>query len=347
MLGHLGAHRLIHRERVAARQRQHGNEHRWLVVDFGARGVLECAELGAPDVAEPQGGRAPSAGADHDLVELLGIAEPAHGIDLHRELGAGRRRGLADLPRRYLDVLLGNRVLHVDGSDAELGELVRIEPHPHRVAPLAEDLHIADAGDALQRIDQLEIGVIAEGDEVDRAVGRVEIDGQCQVRVLLLYRDAALIDNRRQLGRRRRDPVLNIDGSDVVGIADIEADGNVRAAVIGTRRRHVDHSGHAVDLLLKRRGHGIGNDLCARSRICCGYDHLRRRHLGKLGNGQERKANEARQHHDDCDGCGENRPLDEEVHHGVLRASENDAGRRARSDRAQRLSADRRVQLAC
>ena len=132
---------------------------------------MERAELGAPNVAEPQGGLAPGAGADHDVVELLGIAEPAHGIDLRREHGTGRRRGAADLPRSHLDVLLGDRVLHVDGGDAELRELVRIEPDPHRVAPLAEDLHIADAGNALQRIDQLEIGVIAECDEVDRAVG--------------------------------------------------------------------------------------------------------------------------------------------------------------------------------
>ena len=118
----------------------------------------------------------------------------------------GGRRRLADLAGGDLDVLLGDRVLHVDRGDAEIGELVGIEPDAHRIAPLAEDLHVADAGQALQRIDDLQIGVVAERDRIDRAVRRGQIDDQDEIRVLLLDRHAALIDDRRQRGRglRRR-----------------------------------------------------------------------------------------------------------------------------------------------
>ena len=100
------------------------------------------------------------------------VAQPAEGVDLHFEGGAGRRRRLADLAGGDLDVLLGDRVLHVDRGDAEIGELVGIEPDAHRIAALAEDLDVADARQALQRIDDLQIGVIAERDRIDGMVRR-------------------------------------------------------------------------------------------------------------------------------------------------------------------------------
>ena len=103
-------------------------------------------------------------------------------VHLHFERRAGRRRRLADLAGGDLDVLLGDGVLHVDRGDAELGELVGIEPDAHRIAPLAEDLHVADAGQALQRIDDLQIGVVAERHGIDRASGENEIDDQHEVR---------------------------------------------------------------------------------------------------------------------------------------------------------------------
>ncbi len=89
----------------------------------------------------------PAAGSARTTMSpnCCGIAQPADGVDLHLEGGAVGRRRLADLARRDLDVLLGDGVLHVDGGDAEIGELVGIEPDAHRIAPLAEDLHVADA----------------------------------------------------------------------------------------------------------------------------------------------------------------------------------------------------------
>ena len=100
----------------------------------------------------------------------VSIAQAARRIHLHLEWRASRGGRLADLAGGHLHVLLCNSVLYVDGSDAEIGELVRIEPDAHRIAPFTEDLDVADARQTLQRIDDLQIGVIAQRHRIDRPV---------------------------------------------------------------------------------------------------------------------------------------------------------------------------------
>ncbi len=109
-----------------------------------------------------------------------------------------------------------------------LSELVGIEPDAHRVAPLAEDLDVADARQALQRIDDLQIGVVAERHRIDGSVRRGEIDDENEVRVLLLDRHPGLIDDWRQRRSRLRDAVLDVDGCDAQWVADVERDGDGR-----------------------------------------------------------------------------------------------------------------------
>ena len=265
---------------------------------------------------KPHGGAGRRIGAHDDVAELGGIAQPPDRIDLHFEGRAGRRRRLADLAGGDLDVLLGDRVLDVDRGDAERGELVGIEPDAHRVAALAEDLHVADARQALERVDHLQIGVIAQRHRIDRAVRRGEIDDQHEVRVLLLDRHAGLVDDRRQDRRRLRDAVLHVDRGDAQGIADLEGDGDRRRAVVRARRRHVDHAGHAVDLLLERGRHRVGDDLGAGAGIDRADDDLRRRDLRELRDRKQEVADRAREHHDDRDRGCEDRPFDEESDHG-------------------------------
>jgi hypothetical protein len=122
----------------------------------------------------------------------------------------------------------GDRTLHVDRGDAEIGELVGIEPDAHRVAPLAEDLDVADTRQALERIDDLQIGVVAERHRIDGTVRRGEVDDEDEIRILLLDRDPGLIDDRRQRGGGLRHAVLHVDGGDAQRVADVEGDGDVR-----------------------------------------------------------------------------------------------------------------------
>ena len=276
---------------------------------------MQRAEFDARDVAQPHHRAAGGIGADDDVGKFLRVGEPPRGVDLQFERRPGRGRRLADLAGGDLNVLLGDGVLDVDRGHAEIGELVRVEPDAHRIAALAEDLDVADARQPLQLIDDLQIGVVGQRHRIDRTVRRGQIDDENEVRVLLLDRHAALIDDRRQRRRRLRHAVLHVDRGDVERIADLEGDGDRRGAVVRARRGHVGHALDAVDLLLERRRHRVGDDLRACARIV-GADHdLRRRDLRKLRDRQQKKADRAGEHEDRGDRRGENRPLNEEADH--------------------------------
>ena len=181
-------------------------------------------------------------------------------------------------------------------------------------------------------------------------IGRRQIDDQDEIRVLLLDRHAALVDDRRQRRGRLVDAVLYVDRGDIERIADVEGDGDRRRAVVRARRGHVGHALDAVDLLLERRRHRVGDDLRARAGII-GADHdLRRRDLGELRDRQQKEADRAGEHHDRGDRRGKDRALDEEADHQTTapegiqlqdqqqtpapQASATGAGRRAQRVRA-------------
>ena len=300
-LGHPGPDLSIDLQCVRSGRLIDRDEDGRLLVEPRARRVLQGAKLDTGDITQPYNGFARRPGADDDVAELLWIAEPADRIELELERRVRWCGGLSQSASGHLDILLCDRILDVHRRDAEGGELVRIEPHAHRVAPLAEDAHVADTRKPLQRVDELQIGVVAEGDEIDRSVRRSEVDPQQDIGVLLGNDDAGLVDNRRQLRRRLGDAVLHIDRSNVDRIADIESDGDVRAAVIGADRRHVGHARHAVDLLLERGRHGVGDDLGTGARVGCGDNHLRWRDIGKLRDWQQVVRDEPGQYHDDGD----------------------------------------------
>ena len=238
----------------------------------------------------------------------------------------------------------------VDRGHAEIGELVGVEPDAHRIAPLAEDLDVADAGQSLQLIDDLQIGVVRQRDRIDRMIGRGQIDDENEVRVLLLDRHAALIDDRRQRRSRLRHAVLDVDRGDIERIADVEGDGDRRRAVVRARRGHVGHALDAVDLLLERRRHRVGDDLRAGAGIIGADDDLRRRDLGKLRDRQQEVADRAGEHQNRGDRRGKDRTLDEKGDHRTTapveiqckissKARRRRRRRRARGGRARRAFA--------
>ena len=59
-------------------------------------------------------------------------------------------------------VLVYERILYLQRAHVVLRQLARVQPDPHRIAPLPEDLDVADAGNALQGIDHLKIRVVAK-----------------------------------------------------------------------------------------------------------------------------------------------------------------------------------------
>ena len=84
----------------------------------------------------------------------------------------GRR---ADLAGRDLHVLLADRRDHVAGGEAARGELLRIEPHAHRVVARAEHAHVAHAGQARERVAHVQHGVVAQIERVVAAIRGGEV----------------------------------------------------------------------------------------------------------------------------------------------------------------------------
>ena len=79
-------------------------------------------------------------------------------------------------------------------------------------------------------------------------------------------------------------------------------------------RRHVEHVLDAVDLLLDRRGDGVGDDLGVRARGSCVVTWIVGGAIsGYCASGSVKSAIAADQRDDDREDRGEDRPVDEEV----------------------------------
>ena len=180
-------------QRVGAGKLEDGDAGGGLAADLAPLVVDLGAELDAGHVLEArQGDPGPSlvAGLDDDVVELLGVAEPPERRDGVLERLVRGRRVLADLAGGDLHVLLADRGQHVLGGQVAGLELLGVEPDPHAVVAAAEDLDVADAGDAAQLVLDAERGVVAQEQVVVAPVGRGQRDGQDDVGRLLLGGDA-------------------------------------------------------------------------------------------------------------------------------------------------------------
>ena len=87
---------------------------------------------------------------------------------------------------------------------------MRIHPDAHAVRAVAEHLDLADAGNALEIFDDVDVGVVAHRDVADRRTRRNHRDGDRDVAGALLHRNALLLHRRRQLREREIDAVLHV-----------------------------------------------------------------------------------------------------------------------------------------
>ena len=119
---------------------------------------------------------------DDDVAELLGIDQPAQGVDRQLELLARGDGLLADLPGGDLEVLLADGGDHVRGTEVQGGQLVGIEPGPQAVVALAEIGDAGDAGQPAQLVLDVDRGVVAEKHVVVPVVRRDQVDDHHRVR---------------------------------------------------------------------------------------------------------------------------------------------------------------------
>ena len=250
-------------------------------------------------------------GLQHDLAELLRLGEAAqrgHGV-LEVDPFGGRR--LSGLSGGHLHVLLAQRLDHVARRQVAGSQPVGIQPHPHAVILLAEDEHVAHSLQSRQRVPDLDQGVVAHVQLVVPPFGRIEVHDEHQVGRPLLDRHADLFHHVGQNRLGQGDAVLHQHLGHVQIRADLEGDHQAVAAVVAALRRHVEHVFHAVDLLLDRRGHGVGHHLCVGAGIVADDLNRRRRDLGILRHRQIINRRQPEQRDQDRRHGGQDRAVNE------------------------------------
>ncbi len=252
----------------------------------------------------------------NDVAELLGRYQPA--LRLHRvgELLPGRHRLRTDLPCRVDVVLRLQRGDDLGRRDAELCQLIRLDPHPQRVLS-AEHLHTPDTLDAGQLVLQVDDGVVGQEVRAVLAVRRAHRDNHERRGLSLLHHDAGRVDLRRQLGLRLRHAQLRQHLIDIGIRFDVEVHVHRRLPVVGVLRVHVNAVVDTVDLLLDGCSNGLYQ--CARvgSRVGRLHLHLGRNDVGILRGWQRQHRHATQDHRQDGDHDRHDRPADKELRHGL------------------------------
>ena len=168
---------------------------------------------------------------------------------------------------------------HLGRGHAERGDLVRIEPQPHRIVAGAEHLDVADAVEAQQLVAHLQQRIVGDIELVKAVVRRQHEYDHQDVGAVLAGDDAVALHLFRQPRLRDRDAVLHQHLRLVQVSAELEGDGDGEIAVRGRLAVEIQHVLDAVDLLLDRSGNRVGNGLRGGARILRGDDDGRRHHL--------------------------------------------------------------------
>ena len=160
-----------HFQRVGGRLLDDAERDGRLAVEPHDQALVERPELGAADI-----GKAHEIAVgllDDQVVELLRRAQI--GLRQHGELAL-----LAfDAAGRNLDILAAQRRLDVLRRKVEGGEPLRIEPDAHGILPLAEQADLGNAGNGLELILDVAVGIVGD---LERGVP-VAVEGEMQDRL--------------------------------------------------------------------------------------------------------------------------------------------------------------------
>ncbi len=245
-------------------------------------------------------------GAQHDVAELLLGGEAALGVDGDLEGGLAGRRRRADLAGGDLDVLFAQGVDHVARGHGARGELLRVEPDPHRIGPGAELLHVA----ARRRR-----GTAGPS----RAAGRSSTGRGCRSGGPWRSGGRPRSGPARPWWWSPRPAAPPAAGATAPGRpGSAPAPGRLSALVPSAKvtvrvmtpsaadlGRLVEHPLDAVDRLLDGRGDGLGDHGRLGAGIAGAHHHRRRHHLRVLGDGQVRQGQQARDQDDERQHRGE------------------------------------------
>jgi hypothetical protein len=198
--------------------------HRRIVIEIGIRGIIESGEFDGRDIAESH--HRVGCLLDDDGAELIRIIQAAE--RLHRDLKGPRAADwrLIEDARGDLNILALQRGRDVASGQPERLQAIGIKPYPHRVIAAAENRDRSDAVDPRQRIGDFERGVVGNEQRIARFIGRIQMHDHHQVGRRLAHGDADIAHVTWQPRLRDRDPVLNLNLSDIEISAEIEGDLN-------------------------------------------------------------------------------------------------------------------------
>ncbi len=185
-------------DRVGAGNLEDGDDGGRLAVVAADRVVEHRPELDAGDVLDADL-RAVRVGPEDDVAEFLIVEQPALRLDRVGVLGAAGGRRTADLTGRGQLVLRVDRVDDVGDGEAEAPDPIGTQPDPHRVVAAAEQVDLADARNARDRVVDVDRRVVRQEVVVVGAVRRLHRDDQEWKRQRLLHRDAVVLHRLRHL----------------------------------------------------------------------------------------------------------------------------------------------------
>ena len=137
--------------------------------------------------------------AHNDVAELLRGRQTALGQHCIGVLLIRGSRLASNLPSRIDSVLGFYRVYNIGDRDAELRQLVRIHPEPHRILACAENDRLADAVQARDGIIQVDVGVVGKIGSIVRTMWRINGDQHERSGGRLLEGDTVAVHFGRQL----------------------------------------------------------------------------------------------------------------------------------------------------
>ena len=162
-------------------------------------------------------------------------------------------RPRADAPDRGLDVLRLDRVDDVAGGQIEAGQPVGPHPGAHGVVLRAPQCRIADAGRALDLVEQVDGDVVRDEQRIVGVLGRIDGDDAEQGRRLLLDGDALAL-HVRAAGLDSATCTRLLTLTVLMSGSVPSSNDTVKriAAVVAADALHVDHLVDADDLGLDR-----------------------------------------------------------------------------------------------
>ncbi|MNO65045.1 hypothetical protein D3C76_557850 [compost metagenome] len=321
------AHRLGGIQRVGAGLQIDTERGVLLAVQCGDHRVVLGTQFHSCHILQQQAGASGIAAQD-DALEFLWIAEASLGGHRISEVLRLVQRLLTETAGGELRVLLTDRVHHIGRRQVVLRQLVRTQPDTHGVVLGAELADVTYARKPLQFVDDVHQRVVADEDRVARAVRRIHRHDLEDVGGFLLHLHALPAHFLRQLGQRGLDLVVDVDGG-LVGIgAHLEVHRQAHGAAGVGVGQLVDHALDAVDLLLQRRCHGLGDHLRAGAWVHGGHGHLRRKDFRVLRDRQGTQRSQPAEQDDDGNHHGEYGAVDEEARNHDKRSLIRDWSRR-------------------